>query len=291
MYDIIIIGAGPAGLTAAIYALRANKRVLVLEAKSYGGQIINAHKIDNYPGMMHVSGFEYATAIYNQAKELGAEIKFEVVTSITKEKQVTTNKSTYQARAIIIATGAENKKLNLPNEKELIGKGVSYCATCDGNFFKDKIVAINGSEFHALSDALYLSLIAKKVYLISNTDDFSKDERLFNELKEKNVDFKLNKSIKKINGNEYLESITLNDDEELNVDGLFIAVGQSPKNDIFSNCVDISKDGYILSKDGVHTSTQGIYVAGDAREKELRQLTTAVADGSIAAVMAIKEMK
>ncbi len=291
MYDIIIIGAGPSGLTAAIYALRANKKVLVLEAKSYGGQIINAHKIDNYPGMMHVSGFEYATAIYKQAKELGADIKYEVVTSVTPEKKVVTNKNTYQAKAVIIATGAENKKLNLPNEKELLGKGVSYCATCDGNFFKGKVVAVNGSEFHALSDALYLSLLASKVYLISDTDDFSKDERIYQELKEKNVEFRLNSHIKAINGKESLESITLNTDEIIKVDGLFIAVGQSPKNEIFSNCAEISKDGYIVSSDGVHTSTEGIYVAGDARVKELRQLTTAVADGSIAAVTAIKEMK
>ena len=290
MYDIIIIGAGPAGLTAAIYALRSNKKVLVIEAKSYGGQIINAHKIDNYPGLPHISGFEYATKVYEQAKELGAEIVYETVTNITNEKEVVTNKNTYQTKAIIIATGALNKKLNLPNEKELVGKGVSYCATCDGHFYKGKIVAVNGSESHALSDALYLTDLASKVYLITDKDDFKENAKVVDELKNKNVEIILNSKITSLNGVDKLESITLNNDREISLDGLFIAIGQTPQNSVFSNVVDISDNGYIISPDGVHTKTEGVYVAGDAREKVLRQLTTAVSDGSIAAVTAIKEM-
>ncbi len=290
MYDIIIIGAGPAGLTAAIYALRSNKKVLVIEAKSYGGQIINAHKIDNYPGLPHISGFEYATKVYEQAKELGAEIVYETVTNITNEKEVVTNKNTYQTKAIIIATGALNKKLNLPNEKELVGKGVSYCATCDGHFYKGKIVAVNGSESHALSDALYLTDLASKVYLITDKDDFKENAKVVDELKNKNVEIILNSKITSLNGVDKLESITLNNDREISLDGLFIAIGQTPQNSVFSNLVDISDNGYIISPDGVHTKTEGVYVAGDAREKVLRQLTTAVSDGSIAAVTAIKEM-
>ena len=290
MYDIIIIGAGPAGLTAAIYALRSNKKVLVIEAKSYGGQIINAHKIDNYPGLPHISGFEYATKVYEQAKELGAEIVYETVTNITNEKEVVTNKNTYQAKAIIIATGALNKKLNLPNEKELVGKGISYCATCDGHFYKGKIVAVNGSESHALSDALYLTDLASKVYLITDKDNFKENAKIVDELKNKNVEIILNSKITSLNGVDKLESITLNNDREISLDGLFIAIGQTPQNSVFSNVVDISDNGYIISPDGVHTKTEGVYVAGDAREKVLRQLTTAVSDGSIAAVTAIKEM-
>ncbi len=290
MYDIIIIGAGPAGLSAAIYARRANKKVLVIEAKSYGGQIINAHQIDNYPGLFHVNGFDFAQKVYNQAKELGTEFIFETVTKITPEKEVITNKNTYQAKAIIIATGALNKKLNLPNEKELLGKGISYCATCDGSFYKGKIVAVNGGGSHALADALYLTDLASKVYLICKENNFDENALIYEELKQKNVEFILNSNITKINGTDKLESVIINDNQELSLDGLFIAIGQTPQNSIFSNVVDVSDMGYIISEDGVHTKTPGIYVAGDARIKELRQLTTAVSDGSIAAVTAIKEM-
>ncbi len=291
MYDIIIIGAGPAGLTAAIYALRANKKVLIIEAKNYGGQIINAHKIDNYPGLPHISGFDYATSVYNQVMDLGGKIVYETVNLITPDKKVTTNKNTYQSKAIIIATGAVNKKLNLPNEKELLGKGVSYCATCDGNFYKNKIVVVNGEEHHALSDALYLTDIASTVYLITDKNDFSENAKMIDELKKKNVKIILNSKITSINGQEKLESITINNKEEIKTDGLFIAIGLAPANDKFANCVDITKDGYIKSDDGYHTKTPGIYVAGDARDKMLRQLTTAVGDGANAAVIAIKEME
>ena len=296
MYDIIIVGAGPAGLTGAIYALRANKKVLVLEGKTYGGQIVNAQKIDNYPGMLHISGFDFATSLYNQVKELGAEIKFEKVLKITKDKKVETSKETYEGKAIILATGAENRKLGLENEEKLIGKGISYCATCDGNFYKDKIVAVNGGGNTALSDALYLSDLAKKVYLIHRRDTFKGEAKLLEELKnKKNVEFILNSSIKSLNGEDRLESIRIINydgfEDNLDVDGLFVAIGQVPQNDIFSDVIEITSNGYIISNDGVHTSAPGIYVAGDARIKDLRQIVTAVSDGAIAADIAIKEMK
>lgn len=296
MYDIIIIGAGPAGLTSAIYARRANKKVLVLEAKSYGGQILNAHKIENYPGIESISGLEYAKVLYNQVKKLGAEIKFETVLKIEEDKTVFTNKGKYNAKAVIIATGAENRKLNIDREVDFIGKGISYCATCDGNFYKDKIVAVNGGGNAALEDALYLSEIAKKVYLIHRRDSFRAEASYQEELKKKgNIELILCSHIVGLNGNDKLESITIEDDannkKELTVDGLFIAIGQSPKNEIFKNIVDLNEFGYIKSTDGIHTKTDGIYVAGDARVKELRQLTTAVSDGSIAATTAIKEAK
>ena len=183
MYDIIIVGAGPAGLTAALYAGRANKKILVLEAKAYGGQIVSAHEVSNYPGIQSISGIDYATNLYNQVIDLGVEVKFETVLSITDDKEVTTNKEKYQAKAIILATGAENRKLRIENEEEFVGKGVSYCATCDGNFYKGKDVAVVGGGNSALEDALYLSDIVSKVYLIHRRDEFRGEAKLISDRK------------------------------------------------------------------------------------------------------------
>ncbi|MBR1417311.1 MAG: FAD-dependent oxidoreductase [Bacilli bacterium] len=295
MYDIIIIGAGPAGMTSALYALRANKKVLVLESNTYGGQIVNASNIANYPALPNISGFDYATNLYNQIKELGVQIKFETVIRITKEKTVITSDNEYNAKAIILATGTQKKKLNIAKESDFIGKGVSYCATCDGNFYKNKEVAVVGATDHAIEDAIYLNDIASKVYLINDKDIFDCDESLVDELNnKKNIEIKYNSSVVGLHGNPTLSSIDVKgkDDNEVNIpiNGLFVAVGQSPKNEIFSNVVDLTENGYIKSNDGVHTKTPGIYVAGDAREKILRQLVTAASDGAIAATTAIKEM-
>ena len=296
MYDIIIVGAGPAGLTAAIYALRANKKVLVIESKTYGGQIINASNIENYPGIENISGFDYATTLFNQVSNLGGEIVLETVESITEDKEVKTNSNTYKAKAIIIATGAENRKLGVDRESLFVGKGLSYCATCDGNFFKGKDVAVVGGGNTAIEDAIYLSNIVNRVYLIHRREEFRAEPKYIKELSEKeNVEFILNANVVKLNGEEVLESITVrnNTEEEdtIEVSGLFVAIGQTPNNKNFENIVELDSNGYIVSSDGVHTKTKGIYVAGDTREKELRQLTTAVADGSIAATIAIKEME
>lgn len=292
MYDIIIVGAGPAGLTAALYAGRANKKILVLEAKAYGGQIVSAHEVSNYPGIQSISGIDYATNLYNQVIDLGVEVKFETVLSITDDREVTTNKEKYQAKAIILATGAENRKLRIENEEELVGKGVSYCATCDGNFYKGKDVAVVGGGNSALEDALYLSDIVSKVYLIHRRDEFRGEAKLISDIKKKeNIELILNSNVTKINGTDKVESITVNNEKEIKVDGLFIAVGQEPKNIIFKDVIDVDDKGYIIAIDEVHTNKKGIYVAGDAREKLLRQLTTAVSDGSIAATVAIKEME
>ena len=300
MYDIIIVGAGPAGLTAALYALRANKKVLIFEAKAVGGQILYATNVENYPGIEKISGEEYSKNLYNQVKNLGAEFKYETVIRIDENKVVYTNNPendiTYEAKAVIIATGVENRKLNIEGEKDYLGKGVSYCATCDGPFFKNKEVAIVGGGNTALEDAVYLSGVAKKVYLIHRRDSFRGEDMYLKELKKTpNVEFILNSNVTKINGKDNIESLEItNTNEEvstLKVDGLFVAVGQSPRNEIFNNVVDIDERGYIISEDGVHTKTEHIYVAGDAREKDLRQLTTAVSDGSIAATVAIREMK
>ena len=295
MYDIIVVGGGPAGLTAALYAGRANKKVLVLEAKVPGGQIVNAHEVSNYPGIDNISGADYATNLYNQVINLGVEVKFETVLSITDDKEVTTKESTYKAKAIILATGADNRKLKIDNEDRLIGRGVSYCATCDGNLYKGKEVAVVGGGNAALEDAIYLSDIVSKVYLIHRRDEFRGEEKLVEDLKNKsNVEIIYNSNVISINGEDKVESIVINNNGEeqtIKVDALFVAIGQEPKNIIFKNVVDVDEKGYIVAKDDVYTNKKGIYVAGDAREKILRQLTTAVSDGSIAATVAIKEME
>ncbi len=296
MYDTIIIGAGPAGLTSALYLLRANKKVLVLEAKSYGGQILNASKVENYPGIISISGFEFANNLYNQVKRLGGELKYETVLKISEDKKVITDKNEYQSQTIIIATGASNRRLNILNEQQFIGKGLSYCATCDGNFFKNKFVAVIGGGNTALEDALYLSNLAKKVYLIHRRDEFRGEEKYLEELKDKsNVEFILNSNIISLNGKESLESIKIKNKEEkikeLKIDGLFIAIGRIPENEIFNNVVQLDDNGYIIAHDEVYTKTDGIFVAGDARKKNLRQLTTAVSDGSLASLAVLKELK
>ena len=296
MYDVIVVGAGPAGLTSALYLRRANKTVLVLEANTYGGQIINASNIENYPGIESISGFDYATNLYNQVKKLGTEIKYETVLRVEDDKTVVTNKGSYQAKAVIIATGSEKRKLNLPKEEDFVGKGISYCATCDGNFYKDKVVAVTGGGNTALEDAIYLSDLASKVYLIHRRDEFRAEPTYVDAVRSKeNIELILNSNIIQINGEDSIKSITIKDNngntKVLDIDGLFIAVGQEPKNEIFKNVVDLNDKGYIITHDDVHTKTPGIYAAGDTRVKDLRQLTTAVGDGSNAAMAAIKEMK
>ena len=296
MYDIIIVGAGPAGLTAALYAARSNKKILVLEANQYGGQIINSSIVENYPGLPSVNGYDFATNLYKQVIDLGVEIKFEAVLKVDEEKNVYTKDNKYTGKSIILAIGSKNRKLNIENEEKLLGKGVSYCATCDGNFYKDKTVMIVGGGDTALEDALYLSDIVKKLYIIHRRESFSGQKILQEKINKKsNIECIFNSNVIKINGIEKVESVIIKDnnenEKEIEIDGLFIAVGQEPNNYIFNNVVDLDEKGYIISPDDVHTKTKGIYVAGDARVKFLRQLTTAVSDGSIAATMAIKEME
>ena len=296
MYDIIIIGAGPSGLTSAIYARRASKKVLVLEALSYGGQILSAINIDNYPAAPGISGFDFATTLYNQAKDLGAEIKFEKAIEIKDngfEKEVVTTKESYKTKTIILATGCDNRKLGIDREEELTGKGISYCATCDGSFYKDKVVAVAGGGNTALSDALYLCDIASKVYLIHRRDEFKGDEVILDKLKNKdNVEFILNSNVTKLIGDEVLEKIEITDKEdgkkELEVAGLFVAVGKIPENENFRKLIELNDSGYIEAAEDCHTNVEGIYAAGDVRKKILRQLVTATSDGATAAVEAIK---
>ena len=296
MYDIIIVGAGPAGLTAGIYARRASKKVLILEAISYGGQIINTLDIENYPVEAHISGYEFATKLYNQTKDLGAEILFEKVVEIKDNndfKEVITTKNTYKAKTIILATGAENRKLKLKNEDELVGKGVSYCATCDGAFYKNKDVAVVGGGNTAIEDALYLTDIAHKVYLIHRRDSFKGEESILEKLKNKdNIEFIYNSNITKLNSDNRLNSIEITNKDgsvkTIEVSGLFIAVGRVPENQNFAKIINLDESGYVIASEDCHTNKDGIFVAGDNRVKSVRQLVTATSDGAIAAIEAIK---
>lgn len=296
MYDIIIIGAGPAGLTAAIYGRRANKKILVLESKTYGGQIVNTSHIDNYPAEPHISGYDFATKLYNQVKNLGAEVIFEKVTNIKLEdniKIVETPDNKYEGKTVIIATGADSRKLGIDKEDDFLGKGVSYCATCDGNFYKGKDVAVVGGGNTAIEDVEYLSDLVNKVYLIHRRDEFRADASSVNKLKKKNnVEFVLNSKINKLNGTNLLENIeVINKDEEvrkIDVSALFIAVGKTPENENFKEIINMDDNGYIVSDETCHTNVEGIFVAGDNRVKSLRQLVTATSDGAVAATEAIK---
>lgn len=296
MYDVIVIGAGPAGLTSSIYLRRSNKKVLVLEAVTYGGQIINTLDIENYPARPHVSGFDFANDLYNQAKELGAEIIFEKAININDNadyKEVITNKSAYKSKAVIIATGAENRKLGIDKEDELTGKGVSYCATCDGAFYKEKPVAVVGGGNVAIEDALYLSDTSSKVYLIHRRDTFRAEKKDIDKLKEKtNVEFIYNSNVTGLIGDQKLEKIEVTnnngDKKEIEVSALFVAVGRVPENENFSKVIDLDEKGYVIAKEDCKTNKEGIFVAGDNRTKTLRQLVTAASDGAIAATNAIK---
>ena len=294
-YDIVIVGGGPAGLTAGIYAARAGKKVLVLEGRALGGQIVNAPDVRNFPGIPSISGVDLSMNMYKQVLEHGGEVKFERAMGI-KDKIVHTDGGEYKAKAIILATGAENRKLGLYGEDKLVGKGVSYCATCDGNFYKGKTVAVVGGGNTALEDALYLADICEKVYLIHRREEFRGDKTTVDKIKAlKNVEMILSANVKEILGDEKVEGLELEikdgERKEIKVDGVFFAIGYEPQANEFADSVELDENGYIETKDGIHTSTEGIYVAGDARAKDLKQLVTAASDGAMAATVAVKEME
>ena len=295
MTDVIIVGAGPAGLTAAIYARRAAKSVLVLEAAAYGGQIINTPDIENYPVAAHISGVEFANRLYQQAKDLGAEIRFETVRSVEEingEKRVVTGKNTYACRAVILATGAQNRTLGLPNEDALVGRGVSYCATCDGAFYRGKTVAVVGGGNTALEDALYLADLAQTVYLIHRRDAFRGEASTVARLRAKdNVVFLLNSVVTGLTADKRLTGVEIDTRgarRQLAVDGLFVAVGRVPANQSFASLVALDDAGYVTAGENCRTNRPGVFAAGDNRTKEVRQLVTAAADGAVAATEAVK---
>ena len=295
MYDVIVIGAGTAGMTAGIYARRAGKTVLIIEEKNYGGQIINTPEVENYPGISKVSGFTFANNLYNQTRELGAEFKFEEVIKIQNNsgyKVVVTNKAKYQGKTVIIATGAKNRPLGVNNEDKLTGAGVSYCATCDGAFFRGKDVAVVGGGNTALEDALFLSDYCNLVYVVHRRNEFRGEKGLTDILKEKgNVKFVFDSVVKSIKGEQSVEGLEIlnvkkNTLSEIKVQGAFIAIGQMPDNENFSDMVELDGKGYIKADETCTTNTEGVFVAGDCRTKQVRQLTTAASDGAVAALAA-----
>lgn len=297
MYDIIIVGAGPAGLTAALYALRADKSVLVLEKGTFGGQITYSPQIENYPGFAKMSGNEFAEKLIDQVINQGAEIEMETVTEIRdngESKTVVTEEGEHEAKAVIIATGVKHRQTGLPNENELVGAGISYCAVCDGAFFKGQTVAVLGGGNSALQEAVLLSESCEKVYVVQNLDFFTGEAKLVEKLKTKaNVEFIMGTVIKELHGESELEGLTLKKEADgsesyLKVNGLFVAIGLVPNNQAFADIAGLNEWGYIDSDESCVTKTAGVFTAGDCRSKQIRQITTATADGSVAALAACR---
>lgn len=295
MYDTIIIGGGPAGLTAALYCARASARTLLFEGEGYGGQIAASPRVENYPGFKAVSGNDLTSYLYDQALEFGAETEYAAVEKVERVQggfAVTADGNTYTTKTIIIATGVKKRKLGLDNEDDLIGEGVSYCATCDGAFFKNTDVAVVGGGSTALTDAVFLAKYCRKVYLVHRRNEFRGEIRLVEALKKlDNVEFILNYVPYKLVGTDSLKSFEVRNTidgsiKNLDVRGVFVAVGQIPDNEIFKDLIELDENGYIAAGEDCKTSVPGIYAAGDCRTKTVRQLTTATADGTVAAVNA-----
>lgn len=298
MYDIIIIGAGPAGLTAAIYARRAEKRVLVIEKESFGGQITHSPRVENYPGFTALSGNELADKLLEQVMNLGAEIELDEIVGIEGSVGSYTLRGaakSYETRTVIIATGASHRKLGIDGEDRLEGQGVSYCAVCDGAFFRGRTVAVIGGGNSALGDAILLSDGCEKVYIVQNLPTLTGEMSLQNILStRKNVEIITSSVVDKLIGNETLRGIEIKNVDTaerrcLYLDGMFVCIGQKPENEAFRDMVGLDDRGYVISgEDCTPKSDGGIFVAGDCRTKAVRQVTTATADGAVAALAACR---
>ena len=295
MYDIIVVGGGPAGLTAALYALRAGKSVLVIEKSTFGGQITWSPKVENYPAIPSVSGTELGDRLMAQAEAQGAEFELDEVISAELDGDVKRVKTDFggefEAKALIIAVGAKPRMLGLEREEELVGNGVCFCAVCDGAFYKNRPVAVSGGGNSALQDAVLLSDTCSKVYLIHRRATFRGEAKLVETLRSKdNVEFVLESSVTALHGENALSGITVTNKDgasrDISVDGLFVAVGHAPDNGVFAQLMELDEAGYAASDESCLTKTRGVFVAGDCRRKAVRQLTTAAADGSAAALAA-----
>ncbi|MBQ8409253.1 MAG: FAD-dependent oxidoreductase [Clostridia bacterium] len=292
MYDIIVIGAGPAGLTAALYACRASKSVLLLEKGAFGGQITYSPKVENIPGFISLSGNEFADKLVEQVLEQGADIEPCEVLEIKDGdiKTVVTDSGEFEAKSVIIATGAKHRLPGLEREEEFIGNGISFCAVCDGAFYEGKTVAVLGGGNSALQEAVLLSELAKKVIIVQNLDFLTGEKKLQERIYEKeNVEVITGALISRLGGKDELDTITVQKGEEsfdIAVDGLFVAIGLVPQNEAFSGLIELDNYGYADSDETCLTKTKGIFVAGDCRKKRIRQVATAAADGAIAALAA-----
>ena len=299
MHDIIVVGGGPAGMTAALYALRNGKSVLVIEKESFGGQMTQSPKIENYPGKLQVSGMELADEMMNQILEQSADIEIETVASIFPDDGgwivATEEGGAYEAKAVVIATGVKHRMLGLPGEDDLVGDGVSYCAVCDGDFYTDKVVCVVGGGNSALQDAILLSEKCKEVIMLLRRQVFRGEEKLQEVLfSHPNVSARMDVVISSlVAGNNGLEAVeienrTTGEKQRIDCDGLFVAIGLVPENGAFAELADLDDWGYFDSDESCTTKSPGIFVAGDCRNKEIRQITTASADGAVAALAACR---
>ena len=302
MFDLIIIGSGPAGLSAAVYAKRAGLNMLIIEKNPVsGGQIIDTYEVDNYLGIPGVNGFDLAMKFREHADKLGAEFVDGIVTGIEKSStdekgktifKVNTENESYETRTVLIAAGAHHSKLGIPGEEEYIGKGVSYCATCDGAFYKGKVAAVNGGGDVAVEDAIFLARFCEKVYLIHRRDELRAAKILQDELFGlPNVEVIWNSVVQEIQGEDKVNNIRVKNIKEnkvsdLNVDGIFVAIGIHPTTESFADIVECDENGYVIAGEDCATNVPGIFVAGDCRKKRLRQIVTSVADGANAVTAA-----
>ena len=298
VYDILIVGAGPAGLTAAIYACRAGKSVLVLEKEVFGGQITHSPKVENYPGYLEMSGNEFAELLMMQAQDQGAEIDLAEVLDVTVDdrgiKHVMTDMGEYLSRALIIASGSRHRELGVPGEQDYVGKGISYCAVCDGAFYAGKHVAVIGGGNSALQEAVMLAERCSQVTVVQNLAFLTGEEKLSEKLfSMDNVDFIYSSVVEALEGEGELERVILHNTETgqsvpLEVDGVFVAIGQIPENGPFARVAKLAMNGYFDSGENCTTMTPGVFVAGDCRQKNVRQITTATGDAAVAAVSACR---
>ena len=297
MHDIIVIGAGPAGLTAALYALRAEKKVLLIEKETFGGQITYSPKVENYPGFSEISGNEFADKLLEQVTAHGADIELAEVTEVKdngSSKTVITDFGEFEARAVIIATGARHRHLGVEGEEELIGEGISFCAVCDGAFYSGRRVGVVGGGNSALVEAMMLSETSSEVIIIQNLSMLTGEVKMVRALEKKeNVKMIFDTVVEGFEKEDVLTGVKLHNtktDEHytLPVDGLFIAIGNAPENEPFKNLTALNEYGYIVSDEACLTDTDGVFVAGDCRTKSIRQITTATADGAVAALAACR---
>ncbi|MBR3988642.1 MAG: FAD-dependent oxidoreductase [Clostridia bacterium] len=296
MYDIIIIGGGPAGLTAAVYARRAGKSALVLEKASFGGQITYSPKIENFPSWGSISGTELADKMMEQALSQGADIELEEAMSVEKigdTFKVQTDFSEYESKAVIIATGAKHRLLGVEGEENLVGKGISFCAVCDGAFYSGKEVMVIGGGNSALVEAALLAETCKKVTIVQNLPYLTGEKTTADALVARdNVEVIYSTVVKEFKGVEELEAVVLKSDDgteqTLTPDGVFVAIGLAPENTAFENLAELNEYGYIMSDENCLTKTEGVFVAGDCRTKAVRQIATATADGAVAALKAVE---
>ena len=299
MYDITVIGAGPAGLTAALYARRAEKSVLLIEKSTFGGQITHSPRVENYPGFLAMSGNEFAEKLLEQVSTHGADLEFDEVTAVEKNENgftVVTSSSSFETKSVIIATGSKHRTLGIDREEDFVGEGVSYCAVCDGAFYKGKTVAIIGGGNTALQEAVLLSEGCKKVYLVQNLPYLTGEGALQASVaKRENVEVILSSVVTELIGDTELSGISIintesGEESKLELDGIFVAIGQMPENEPFAELVELNDYGYVKAGEDCmpNTKYEGVFVAGDCRTKSVRQVTTASADGAVAALAACR---